>query len=162
MYAEKVHAGRFGREVDALALDGHSPPWSERPLTTLEGEPSWAREHVPNYVHGFEVKVSRADWLREARTEGRKSFLWRRYCSHWWLVVSDAGIVRDGELPDGWGLLVVSKAGTLRAKAAARRVAAEPLPHELHILIGRAAIRTRDRAAAVLAEELANERQGRP
>lgn len=145
VYAEKVYANRYGREVDAIALDGHSPPWSECPLANQEGEPSWARVPVPNDVHGYEVKVSRSDWLREARTDGGKSFPWRRYCSHWWLVVPDAGIVRDGELPDGWGLLTPTKAGVLRAQVPARRVTAEPIPHELHILIGRAAIRTRDR-----------------
>lgn len=146
VYAEKVYANRYGREVDAIALDGLSPPWSERPLAAGDEVPAWSRVHVPNDVHGFEVKVSRSDWLREARTDGGKSFWWRRHCSQWWLVVSDAGLVRDGELPDGWGLLVPTKTGVLRARVPARRVVAEPLTHEMHILIGRAAIRTRDRA----------------
>jgi hypothetical protein len=57
-------------------------------------------------VAGFEVKVSRADWRRELADPGKSRAL-RRYCHRWWLVVSDASIVRPGELPAGWGLLVV-------------------------------------------------------
>jgi len=59
-------------------------------------------------MHGHEVKVSRSDWLTELR-DLEKSERIKRYCNFWWLVVSDASIVKDGELPDGWGLMV--KAG---------------------------------------------------
>lgn len=55
-------------------------------------------------IHGFEIKVNRADWKQELR-EPAKAASSARYCHHWWLVVSDLSIVEDGELPEGWGLL---------------------------------------------------------
>lgn len=54
-------------------------------------------------LHGFEVKASRADWLREMREPG-KSDDFIRYCDHWWLV-TEPGIVEAGELPKTWGHL---------------------------------------------------------
>lgn len=56
-------------------------------------------------LHGIEIKVSRSDWLRElknpAKAEGFAGLV-----DYWWLAVADDKIVRPGELPDGWGLLV--------------------------------------------------------
>lgn len=56
-------------------------------------------------LHGIEIKVSRADWLRElknpAKAEGFAGLV-----DYWWVAVADAKIVQPGELPDGWGLLV--------------------------------------------------------
>lgn len=53
---------------------------------------------------GHELKVSRADWLRELNRPG-KADGWADECHQWWLVVSDPLIVKDGELPPGWGLM---------------------------------------------------------
>ena len=54
-------------------------------------------------MHGFEVKVSRSDWLREladpAKAEG-----WMGVCDRWWLV-APRGIARAEEMPTGWGLI---------------------------------------------------------
>ena len=66
-------------------------------------------------IHGHEVKVSRSDWLTELRAP-EKADAWRRWCNYWWLVVSAPEIVKPGELPDGWGLMALSKRGTLRAR----------------------------------------------
>lgn len=54
-------------------------------------------------IHGFEVKCSRADWLKELKDGGKSDEIFR-YCDRWWVVVGDATIVRDGELPPTWGL----------------------------------------------------------
>lgn len=56
------------------------------------------------HLHGFELKCSRGDWLRE-RNDPAKAEALARYCDFWWLVVADAALVQDGELPAGWGLL---------------------------------------------------------
>jgi hypothetical protein len=67
-------------------------------------------------IHGFEIKVSRSDWLRElkkpAKAEGVFSF-----CDYWW-IVAPTSIVRDGELPPTWGLLELRARGlVVQAKA---------------------------------------------
>lgn len=77
-------------------------------------------------IHGHEVKVSRGDWLTELRDLAKSERI-KRYCNFWWLVVSDPYIVKDGELPEGWGLIV--KSGTrLRAKVKAPELTPLPLP----------------------------------
>ena len=59
-------------------------------------------------VYGFEMKVSRADWLKELKQpEKAESIL--RYCDYWALVVSDKDIVKPGELPSTWGMYVAQK-----------------------------------------------------
>lgn len=116
---------RVGRVVDYIALD-----------TYPRGEGSLA-------VHGHEVKVSRSDWLKELKDPG-KAEAFRRFCHHWWLVVSDPDIVRAGELPAGWGLMVLSR-GVARVKVQAPRQEPLPLPLELSISIAAAAARTASR-----------------
>lgn len=56
-------------------------------------------------LHGFEIKVSRADWLTEMRTPEKAERICQ-YCDRFWLVVADESIVKPAELPTGWGLLV--------------------------------------------------------
>ncbi|TYB71187.1 hypothetical protein FXF51_01755 [Nonomuraea sp. PA05] len=50
-----------------------------------------------------ELKVTRADWLRELADPG-KADAWWPHCSRFW-VVAPAGVVHTNELPPGWGLL---------------------------------------------------------
>lgn len=92
-------------------------------------------------LHGHEVKVSRSDWLTERR-DPEKAEAFRRYCDYWWLVVSDRGIVKPGELPEGWGLLVAS-GNTLRAATTATLNAdVEPLPRHVQATFARAVTKT--------------------
>jgi len=77
-------------------------------------------------VHGVEVKVSRSDWLRELK-DPDKAAVGMHYATHRWLAIPDPLMVREGELPVGWGLLCVKGARGLVAhiQAAGRRP--EPL-----------------------------------
>lgn len=59
-----------------------------------------------NLLEGFEVKVSRADWLNEVKNPA-KCLPSKQYCHKWWLVISDASMVKEGELPDDWGMMTV-------------------------------------------------------
>jgi len=69
---------------------------------------------------GHEVKASRSDWLNELNKPG-KADAWADQCHEWWLVAAP-GIVHDGELPDGWGLLVPGRSTTrMRVEVRARR-----------------------------------------
>lgn len=69
------------RRADAVAVN----LWESRGLT----------------IHGFEVKVSRADWLRELRNPAKAEAI-MKHCDHWW-IVAPAGVVAVGELPPTWG-----------------------------------------------------------
>ena len=92
-------------------------------------------------LHGHEVKVSRSDWLTELR-DPDKAEAFRRYCDFWWLVVADKSIVKVGELPLGWGLLVAS-GGTVRAAVTAERnEAVEPMNRDLQATFARAVTKT--------------------
>lgn len=55
---------------------------------------------------GYEVKVSRQDWLKEIK-DPLKSDTFLHYCSSWYLMVPDMRIIKSGELPEAWGLIVV-------------------------------------------------------
>ncbi len=76
-------------------------------------------------LHGHEVKVSRSDWLREL-TDPSKAAEFIPYVNTWWVVVSDRRIVRDGELPDDWGLMAM-RGGVLQVVRKAPRRDALPL-----------------------------------
>lgn len=70
-------------------------------------------------THGFEVKVSRADFLNEMK-DVTKSDAVGKYCDFWWLVVPN-GLVDPKEIPDSWGLMVVQKNGLKIKKQAPRK-----------------------------------------
>ena len=57
-------------------------------------------------LHGHEIKVSRSDWLRELK-DPSKAAEFIPYMNYWWGSSSDPRIVRDGELPDDWGLMAM-------------------------------------------------------
>ena len=77
-------------------------------------------------LHGHEVKVSRSDWLRELK-DPSKAAEFVPYMNCWWIVVSDPRIVRPGELPDDWGLMVM-RGIELTVKKPAPKRDALPLP----------------------------------
>jgi hypothetical protein len=54
-------------------------------------------------VHGFEIKISRSDFLHELK-QPEKSHAVQKYCDFWWLVTPKE-IVKPGELPMTWGHL---------------------------------------------------------
>lgn len=78
-------------------------------------------------IDGYEIKVSRSDWLRELKNPAKAEEFGTKL-DRLWLVVSDPEIVLEGELPPKWGLLVKSGKG-LRQKVAAERLhAGDDLP----------------------------------
>lgn len=58
-------------------------------------------------IHGVEIKVSRADWLRELSNPDKQEAIFSK-CDRFWLAVGDVNIVNDDEIPATWGLLVPS------------------------------------------------------
>lgn len=122
------------RRIDFIAVD------STTEEVMLPADTAYTR--LPPPVHGFEVKVSRADWLTEHRTGGKKSEIWRRYCDYWWLVVPNPKIIKPGELPDGWGLLAGEKQLRTVVKPA-RSLGTHPLDMEMMRTIARYAQRNK-------------------
>ena len=93
-------------------------------------------------IHGFEVKVSRSDWLTELR-DPDKSEAFRPYMNYWWLVAADKTIVRD-DLPQGWGLMVKRGRG-LTITAQAPRQDALHMPATMRAALMRATAKTSQR-----------------
>lgn len=76
-------------------------------------------------IHGFEIKVSRSDWLRELK-DPAKSAKVQQYCDRWW-IITPKGIIKPGELPPTWGHYEVSEAGVIRQVVAAPQLEAVPV-----------------------------------
>jgi len=77
------------------------------------------------WLEGVEVKVSRSDWLSELRQPDKADPI-AKFCDFWWLAIGDEAIVKEGELPERWGLLVLSS-GKLVCKKQAPQLEPEPL-----------------------------------
>jgi hypothetical protein len=74
-------------------------------------------------IHGFEIKVSRSDWLRELKQPEKAEEIYL-YCDHWW-ILAPSGIVKNGELPPNWGLLELRETGIVQSIVAPKL---EPTP----------------------------------
>ncbi len=104
------------RYADALALD----TW---PSSGME-------------LHGFEIKVSRGDWLRELKDPSKADAL-ARYCDRWW-IAAPKGLVQVEELPKTWGLYEYA-GGKLRAKVRGGLIEAVPVDRGLVAMLLRRA-----------------------
>ncbi len=76
-------------------------------------------------IHCYEVKCSRSDWLRELK-EPAKAEAAAHHCDRFSIVAADSSIVKDGELPPTWGLLVVHGQGLRTVVAAPLLPGADP------------------------------------
>lgn len=106
------------RWADALAMG----LWPSRGLT----------------LTGFEIKVSRTDWLKELRSPEKAEAI-AAYCSAWFLVVSNKTIVKDGELPEKWGLMTIGDNGSLVTVKPAPSQTPQPITQEFLAAMLRAA-----------------------
>ena len=88
---EWTHEKTIRRRIDAVAVG------------------TWKKtEHL---IHGFEIKVSRADLLSELK-DPDKAAPAIKMVDRWWLVLGDAKILKDTDpVPEGWGIMVASGRG---------------------------------------------------
>lgn len=100
------------------------------------------------HLEGFEVKCSRADVLKELK-QPEKAEAIARFCEKWWLVLSDPAFIKDGELPEEWGLLVLRGSKLHAVKPAPLR----KVPRELPKTFLAALLRQADREAHRPTEE---------
>lgn len=117
------------RTADAIAMN----TWPSRGLTVL----------------GFEIKVSRSDWLRELKQLDKADPI-IRFCDRWF-IVAPAGIVKDAELPAAWGLITPHGKG-LRIVSDGERLPAEPLDRGFVAAMFRRAMDVRPDTAQLKAE----------
>jgi hypothetical protein len=143
-------------EADVLAMlvarhatvNGNGPRWAF--ATHVRDQAGWHASRTLDAVamdtwmssglalHGYEVKVSRSDWLREL-AEPAKAEAFLRFVDYFW-IAAPKGIVREGELPDGWGLLETT-GRALRCSVKARRGESKPLDRSFVASLLRAATR---------------------
>src|SRR5690606_30054605 len=76
-----------------------------------------------------EIKVSRADVLRELANPAKQESVFR-YCDRFWLAVGDPTIVKLDEVPAPWGLLVPGKGGKMMVIKEAPAPTPEPMTRE--------------------------------
>ena len=86
-------------------------------------------------VHGFEIKTSRSDFLRELKQPDKA--LASRYVHRWW-VVAPPRCVNVRELPADWGLLEVRNGKLWKIKEAPKHERQIPM-HFIASIIRRVA-----------------------
>lgn len=92
-------------------------------------------------LFGFEVKVSRADWLRE-RKRPEKSAPIKLFCAAWYLVTPAPWknvVINLHELPERWGLIEIGTGRANIVRLAEERDAEEPTPGFVRALLRAAA-----------------------
>ena len=69
------------------------------------------------HLLGFEVKMSRNDWLNELKNPEKAEEI-GKFCHEWYIVINDPDFIKDGELPINWGLIIPSGTGMKVVKKA--------------------------------------------
>jgi hypothetical protein len=121
---EFITDGAGGRRCDGIAMS----LWPSRGLE----------------LHGFEIKVSRSDYLAELR-DPDKAKAFKSHCDRWWLVARSRTIVKD-DLPRGWGAMW-PRGGRLVVSVGAPKLEPAPMPRGMLAgLLRRAAQGNADKA----------------
>lgn len=90
------------------------------------------------HLSGFEFKASRSDWLKE-HADPAKADAIQRYCDYWWLAVADKDIIKEGELPENWGLMYLDSRGSLTTHKPAPKLLPVPMDRDMLAAIMRRA-----------------------
>ncbi len=76
-------------------------------------------------LEGYEIKVSRGDWLREL-AEPAKAESFACYCDRWW-IFAPAGVVKPEEVPENWGWIYLDEKDRVRVGKDAPVLTPQPL-----------------------------------
>lgn len=76
-------------------------------------------------IHGFEIKASRADLLKELKTPSKAEAI-QQFCDRWWLVLGHHTLIKAGECPPTWGVMVPYGSG-LTVMIEAPKLKSKPL-----------------------------------
>lgn len=83
-----------------------------------------------NHLHGFELKVSRSDWLSELKNPAKAEAV-AKYCDMFSLVIPDLKIIEMDELPKTWGLMVANgRGGAMKVIKEAPLLKSKPMTRE--------------------------------
>ena len=121
--------GRRGRIADAIIMG----LWPSRGIN----------------LDGVEIKTQRSDWLRELK-DPQKAESISRFCDHWW-VHATPDIVKEDEVPTGWGLRVYD-GRVWRTVIEASKRDAEPVDHDFLAAILRRSDQMAERKAEAMIE----------
>lgn len=110
-------------------------------------------------VYGFEIKVSRADWLRELKNPAKSAAV-QRFCDRWWVIAPD-GVILDGELPPTWGYYEAQSSGKIRQVVSAPKLEPEAINRAfVAAMLRRASALDEDLVKATVSAEIARLREG--
>lgn len=106
-------------------------------------------------LFGFEVKVSRSDWMRELKNPAKAEAI-ARYCDYW-VVVAPAGIVAPSELPDMWGLWELGDSGKWKTPVIPKKLEPVPLDRSFVAALLRRAAEANDRVVNAMIDKERND-----
>jgi hypothetical protein len=108
-------------------------------------------------LHGFEVKVSRGDWLHELKQPEKAEEI-GRYCDRWW-IAAPKGVVDVAEIPPAWGLITLDGGKTKFAKPA-EKLDPKPMDRLMLAAILRGACESMPAPALLATERAEGHREG--
>lgn len=78
------------------------------------------------YLHGHELKISRADWQKELQ-DVQKADAFAKHCHYWWLVFANKAAQLE-EVPVTWGVIEVLPSGVTKVRRQAPKQTPDLLP----------------------------------
>lgn len=110
------------------------------------------------HLEGVEIKTHRSDWLRELKIPAKAEAV-SRYCDRWWIHATP-GVVKDGELPVGWGLRTFD-GRSWKTEVEADLKTPEPVTREFLAALLRRTDQQETRRAAAMAEAMLEEERAK-
>lgn len=109
-------------------------------ITEFRGGTGWERESRADAIAmdtwpssgleliGFELKTSRADWLRELKQKDKADPI-KQFCDRWYLVIDDYNILNtwNDELPQDWGYMQYEYPDGVKIKKVAPKMNPKPI-----------------------------------
>lgn len=130
--------------LGCLATAHPYPEWSSfQELRILNGSRRidfWTISAYPSGAYravAYEVKATRADFLNELKHPEKR--LDAEECAHECWFAMPTGIAKPEEIPENWGLMVMSEGMRFRRVKQATQREIGPLPHYLTAAVARAA-----------------------
>lgn len=99
----RQHYNPDGRAMGHLFMPEIGAPGGRRRADLLVAPISIAGSKADTLI-GHEIKVTRSDVMAEL-ADPTKADPWMRYCTRWYLVVSDPALIEGLTIPDLWGVM---------------------------------------------------------